>query len=475
MFCRPIPRPQRRCKAIHRNVRSYSKKDHIEVTSFELPDAIKQASAGIEAILDAQKGANKIISIDTSALHQPPAPRHPDKPKPNKLESSLADAITAVGPMSVANFMRQVLMHPEQGYYVTEEPFGTRGDFITSPEISQVFGELVGIWCVNTWMQLGKPASFRLVELGPGRGTLMKDLLRAAKSFPSFYKAINLHLVERSPRLKEIQAKALDCKETDPSNVSTQIKAQGNLPEIPINWHVLYEEIPHEEDDMPMILIAHEFFDCLPINVFQTTPQGWREVLIDVDSSESANQFRMVVMKGENTASSMMASFPLAEVGERIETSPESIILVQKISQRIKDKGGAALIMDYGGDKPFKNSLRAIKDHKFVDPLLDVGSSDLSANVDFGSLRIAACESGVSAIGSVSQSDWLHRMGIMQRMAILMQNAKNEAEENDIEMAYERLTSETEMGQTYRFLTVYDSKLPIPAGFEEVEMSENAQ
>ncbi|MDV7338052.1 SAM-dependent methyltransferase [Terasakiella sp. A23] len=357
------------------------------------------------------------------------------------LRNILYREIEATGPISVSDFMTQCLCHPKYGYYMTRDPFGAKGDFTTAPEISQCFGELLGLWAAITWQQMGSPKAFHLVELGPGRGTLMSDALRAVKMVPGFLEAAQVHLVEISPTLKEKQ------KET--------------LSDFDIIWHDSVTDIP----DGPAIFIANEFFDALPIRQFEKGEKGWAERFIDIDPDNDSLRF---VLQSDQAATALMPA-PLEDkesVGDRFEISIVSQSIAHMLADRIQNQSGAVLALDYGYAKPaFGETLQALKDHKYIDVLETPGEADLTAHVDFNTLGKSFTEGGAKVWGPMGQGEFLEQLGITQRMQALLENAKDD-QKDDIVAAHKRLCSPEEMGSLFKVICATHPNHPAPPAFE---------
>ncbi|WP_207456954.1 SAM-dependent methyltransferase [Azospirillum sp. SYSU D00513] len=366
----------------------------------------------------------------------------------DSLARHLARRMLVDGPMTVAAFMGEALGHPRFGYYMGRDPFGAGGDFTTAPEISQMFGELVGLWCVDTWARLGGPSPFHLVELGPGRGTLMRDALRAAAVVPDFARAATVHLVETSPALRARQKETL-----------------GGLPREPL-WHDRLDDVP----EGPMLLIANEFFDALPIRQVQKTSHGWFERLIDVepDSTEETPRFRFVLEAfGSSGARLVPGGLRGAPEGSVVEVSPASCAVARLIGERIATHPGAAILIDYGyaHGPAVGDTLQALRGHAYAPVLEAPGEADLTAHVDFASLAGAAREGGAEAFGPVDQGAWLTRLGIAQRAAMLKRNA-TPAQASGIDAALARLIGTDQMGTLFKALALASPGLGAPAGFE---------
>jgi len=362
------------------------------------------------------------------------------------LAHHLAARILLDGPLSVAAFMGEALGHPRFGYYMRQDPFGLSGDFTTAPEISQMFGELVGLWCVDTWARLGGPAPFNLVELGPGRGTLMQDALRAAALVPAFREAAQIHLVETSPTLRARQ--------------------RATLGTLPVTWHDRLEDVP----EGPTLFIANEFFDALPIRQIQKTNHGWFERLIDVDpdSPPDSPRFRFVLEAFGSSGSRLIPdSLRDAPDGSVVEVSPASQSVARLIGERIASAPGAALVIDYGyGHGPaVGDTLQALRKHAFAPVLESPGEADLTAHVDFASIAAAAREGSADAFGPVDQGAWLTALGIGPRADALKRTATPK-QAADIDAALNRLIAPDQMGTLFKALALTSPGLGAPAGFE---------
>ena len=357
------------------------------------------------------------------------------------LASHLRQLIERDGPISAARYMAEALTHPKHGYYMRGDPFGAAGDFTTAPEISQMFGELVGLWCVQWWNQMGRPASVNLVELGPGRGTLMADALRAARAVPAFRAAIEVHLVEISPALRAHQRAAL----------------KGLRP----CWHDRLASVP----DGPLILVANEFFDSLPIRQFQRAQDGWRERLVGLEPETGA--FRFVLdPRGDAAARLIPPAVRGAPVGAIAEASPAGLALAREIGERLTAAGGAALIIDYGHARSAPGeTLQAVRRHASHDVLAEPGTADLTAHVDFESLARAAAEAGARVYGPIPQGEFLEALGVGVRAEALIASA-TPAQAAGLRAACRRLTDPAEMGALFKVLALADPRRPAPAGFE---------
>ncbi len=361
------------------------------------------------------------------------------------LKDRIVRLIAAEGPISVADYMTLCLADPREGYYTRDEAgadqFGKKGDFVTAPEVSQMFGELLGLWCVDAWTGLlNKPATFHLIELGPGHGTLMEDALRAARVAPDFLAAARIHLVEISPSLKRKQRTA--------------------LAGLDVVWHDSFDAVP----DGPFLLLANEFFDALPIRQLVATPKGVAERRIGLDDAGTGLRFGLT--PGPSPWAKLLPqSLAGAPEGSVIELSPASLLLIQSIAQRIVRRGGAALVVDYGpaASEP-GDSLQAMRRHKKQSVLDDPGQADITAHVDFQALAKAAQAEGARALGPVAQGAFLQRLGIAERAGRLQEKADSQ-QSLDIALALRRLLAPEEMGTLFKALALVPRGQAAPAGF----------
>lgn len=358
------------------------------------------------------------------------------------LADLLRRRIAQAGPISIADFMAEALGHPDHGYYMTRDPLGAAGDFVTAPEVSQMFGELIGLWCAELWHGAGAPRPVRLVELGPGRGSLMADALRAARMMPGFADALSVHLVETSPILEAMQRHTL----------------AGHAAQ----WHRSLDAVP----DGPLLLIANEFFDALPVRQFQFTPDGWRERMVGL--AEDGESFRIGLAPDGTAAEALIPEGirAAARPGDVAEVCPAGISMMDALARRIASQGGGALIVDYGhAASAVGETLQAVRRHARHDPLEAPGEADLTAHVDFAALARAAREAGAAAHGPVPQGLFLSRLGIAERAARLARDATT-LQAHDIEAAQRRLIAAEEMGTLFKALAVVPQDAPAPPGFE---------
>lgn len=350
------------------------------------------------------------------------------------LRDILLARICRDGPLPLSLYMTECLLHPDHGYYSTRDPLGQAGDFTTAPEISQMFGELAGLCLAQTWLDQGAPASFVLAEAGPGRGTLMADLLRATRAVPGFHAALSLHLIEASPVLRAVQARTL---------------ARDD-----ITWHDSVDTLP----DAPLYLVANEFFDALPIRQFQRRGDGWRERCVGVRDG------RLVFGLSDPLALPQLAH-RISDTAENriVELCPAGTAIAATLGQRIADHGGAALIVDYGGWRSLGDTFQAVAGHAGADPLDSPGAADLTAHVDFGALARAAAPCAHS--GLTPQGVFLERLGITERARALAQSLHGAARTTHV-AAHRRLTHPDEMGTLFQVLALYRQGDAPPPGLD---------
>jgi NADH dehydrogenase [ubiquinone] 1 alpha subcomplex assembly factor 7 len=361
-------------------------------------------------------------------------------PLPLKLE--IQNRIRAAGPMPVSQYMELCLTHPRYGYYATLDPFGAGGDFTTSPEISQMFGELIGLWSASVWTAMGEPSSINIVELGPGRGTMMADFIRAAKILPAFRQAINIHLVETSRTLRERQKERL---------------ADADRP---IFWHAMLQDVPRA----PAIYLANEFFDAMPVTQMVRAPDGWHERMIDINEYGDF-KFDLSREPVRSFAQTIPRNLRDAPVGSIFEW--RSPVVALELGRRVRS-GGAALIIDYGHVRSaIGDTLQAVRRHRFDDPLTGPGLSDLSAHVDFEALTMSATSLGARAHGAVDQGSFLVTLGIDKRAAALRVDASPEVAAA-VGVALERLIApnQTGMGAMFKVLGLSDPSITILPGLD---------
>ncbi len=358
------------------------------------------------------------------------------------LEERLINLIKLKGPISIADYMSDALGHPHEGYYMRQTPIGAEGDFTTAPEVSQIFGELIGLWLVEAWQAMGAPEDFNLIELGPGRGVLMEDILRAARLRPGFAKAAQVWLLESSGRLRLEQQKRLKPTEAKPL------------------WADDYADI----SPGPSLIIANEFFDCLPIRQFERTSSSWRERLVGLDENEK----RLALTLGTVPPPPEFGLPDISEsqTGDIFEQSLVAQEFTADICKTLTEHGGHALIIDYGHmERGFGDTLQAVKDHKYWPPLASPGHADLTAHVDFEALGRIALEAGVSAHGPVTQGRFLDRLGLPLRVEALCKGVDGKKAE-EIRAGAARIAAPNAMGEIFKVFCLSSPSLPTPAGFE---------
>ena len=362
----------------------------------------------------------------------------------DSLQSEIKKLIKSSGPMPVWRYMELCLLHPHHGYYLSRDPLGREGDFTTAPEVSQMFGELLGLWAASAWKAIGSPPLLRLIELGPGRGTMMADALRALRVLPPLYQALSIHLVEVNPVLRAKQQATL----SGPREVS---------------WHDTIDEVP----DGPAIIFANEYFDVLPIHQAVKCETGWHERIVEVDDSGKL-AFGVAtepIPRFEVLLPPLVRAAPLGAV---FEWRPDAEIM--KITSRVRDQDGAALIVDYGHVRSdVGDTFQAIARHSFADPLKNPGQADVTAHVDFQALMRAADDLGARVHGPVTQGEFLKRLGIETRAMTLMAKAAPEVAE-DIAGAMQRLVGGGRggMGQMFKVLAISEPNLTSLAGFADL-------
>ena len=356
------------------------------------------------------------------------------------LGTIVADMIAADGPMPVDRYMALALGHERLGYYMGRDPFGRAGDFITAPEVSQMFGELIGIWCAAGWQMMDAPAEWNLIELGPGRGTLLADLVRACSVMPGLREGMKVHLVEMSPALQTMQAETL--------------KRAG----IEATWHDRLEDVP----DGQSLIIANEFFDALPVSQVQRQAGKWHERVV----GQTADGKLTFGLASDPVAPALVPSWAAgAADGDIAEFSPARDAVAREIGRRITKDLGAALIIDYGQTRSaVGDTLQAIRKHQFADVLVRPGEADVTSHVDFEALAGAITADGATAYGPVMQGDFLIKMGLKEREEML--RARADARQRiRLSKGAQRLVSGNQMGQLFKVLAVTHPDMPKPAPF----------
>jgi len=347
------------------------------------------------------------------------------------LDAEIRARIARDGPMPVSAFMTLCLYDPDHGYYLHRDPLGAAGDFITAPEVSQMYGEMLGLWAAEVWQEMGAPDVVQLVELGPGRGTMMLDALRAARAAPEFRRAVRVHLIEVSPALQQRQAETL-----------------RDVGDVPVRWHKALGDVPAG----PAIILANEFFDALPVHQAERRPSGWHERQIAVNaggelaftlSPEPLNDFK----------SYLPASVAKAPIGQIFEWRSDR--WATDVALRMRE-GGVALVIDYGhATSSTGDTFQAVRSHRYASPLAMPGHTDLTAHVDFAALAQAATAAGARVHGPVEQGVLLKRIGIETRTRAL-QGAIPEDKRGAVEAELTRLVGAgaANMGTLFKAIAI---------------------
>lgn len=358
------------------------------------------------------------------------------------LEQQLKSYIAAKGPISTRAYMEACLYDPQHGYYREGNPIGSDGDFITAPEISQMFGEMISIWCVLTWQAMGQPVPLQLVELGPGRGTLMSDILRSLSKIHPQFETISVHMVERSSTLRDQQVQNL---------------AGYDVPKF---WYDNLADVPL----YPTILIGNEFLDCLPIRQFIKTDKNWHERVVGLNEAGE-----LCFMVGSEVPGGMIIPSKLvdAEAGSIFEFCPDFSTVMQDVHRLADAHPTAALFIDYGFEGPkIGESLQAVKDHQTVSPFMLPGEVDLTAHVDFTALVALAVAHGLRAFGPRDQGAFLSQLGIGARAEILVQRATDDQAEK-LASDVVRLVAPENMGALFKAVTLTSRGVDVPPPFDK--------
>jgi NADH dehydrogenase [ubiquinone] 1 alpha subcomplex assembly factor 7 len=364
----------------------------------------------------------------------------------NPLAALLRRRIEADGPITVADYMAEALGHPSHGYYTRRDPLGRAGDFTTAPEISQVFGELIGLWWSVVWEAMDRPDPVNLVELGPGRGTLMADALRAIAGVrPQFAAAARLRLVETSPVLRRRQRQTLAAAH----------------PEIPSFWYRRIADLP----DGPMLAVANEFFDVLPVHQLLRAGDGWRERRVGMTADGQEFCFVDALAADPSLIETLPTSLADAVEGSLVELCPAAEACGEAIVGRLTRFGGAALVIDYGHrSSGIGDTVQAVRGHAYAKVLDSPGEADLTHHVDFEALVRAVTVGGARTYGPVPQTVFLGRLGIAQRADKLIREASPD-QAKDIRSGVHRLIHPREMGELFKVLAIAAPDLPSPPGF----------
>ena len=359
-----------------------------------------------------------------------------------ELFDHLKSRIESEGSLTVADYMAEALGNQNYGYYRKGDPLGKNGDFITSPEVSQMFGELIGLWSAICWQQIGSPSKINLVELGPGRGTLLVDAVRAVTGMPEYLDAIELHLVETSPVLVQHQIR----------NLSTLNKI--------CRWHENFGEVPNG----PFVLIGNEFLDALPVRQFVKTFGQWSERLIGLDKNGTCLRWT-TSSYGTDWEFPVPPALDGCDEGMIWEVCADAQDIVASISSAIMERQGIALFIDYGYVKQTGgDTFQAVQNHDFTDPLETPGEADLTAHVDFEAIKRVAVEKGVRVSGPIPQGDFLRGLGIEQRAGRIMTTA-TKRQQLYIHTGLSRLIDEDEMGTLFKVIALSHPNDVQPEGF----------
>jgi SAM-dependent MidA family methyltransferase len=346
------------------------------------------------------------------------------------------------GPISVAEYFTRCLHDPRDGYYANRPRLGEGGDFLTAPGVSQMFGELIGLWILETWTRMGRPSPVRLVEMGPGDGTLIADILRAARLLPDFLEAADLWLVEVSPPLRAAQA--------------------ARLAPLTPNWADRLDAVPA---GAPLILVANEVLDCLPAHQFVRTEGGWAERMVGLDEQGNLAFGLKPLGPSVDLRSTPPPQGEGLEPGTVVESSPAQAALGSEIGHRVARDGGAALLIDYGRDTPGPgDTLQALKAHAKVPPLAEPGQADLTVWADFPAVLAAALEAGAATGPILTQGAFLHGLGIEARAEALAATRPDQADK--LARQLDRLTGAAQMGQLFKVVCLSAPGLSPPL-FEE--------
>lgn len=359
------------------------------------------------------------------------------------IAEQLRQRIRNEGPLSIASFMTEALFDPRAGYYATKDPIGAGSDFITAPEISQMFGELMGLWAAQSWIEFGSPKPFHLIELGPGKGTMMADALRAGRAAPGFLDAVQVHLVEASAALKAVQARTL-------SQTGADIRWSNRLDMIPAG---------------PSLILANEFLDCLPLRQAVRKDGTWHERVVSL--KEDAFVFSLGAPLGVDEA---LIPDTLRDAPDLslVELRPGDQQVADMIAARFAEHAGRALFFDYGPASPeIGDTLQALRQHEKVDPLDNPGTADLTARVDFAGFTDHAQQAGLTAYGPMEQGEFLLKLGLEQRAAYLMEQSP--PHKAALARQIWRLTDAEQMGSLFKVVCLDAAGQPVPPGFARAE------
>ncbi|PCJ02848.1 MAG: SAM-dependent methyltransferase [Alphaproteobacteria bacterium] len=364
---------------------------------------------------------------------------------PDTLKEIILNEIKSHGAMNLGAFTSMALCHPEHGYYMNGDPFGAEGDFTTAPEISQMFGEVIGAWVIDVWMQMGQPSSVNLIECGPGRGTLMLDILRAGKSVDGFVAAVQIHFVEASEGLRQKQAETL--------------KGYN------VSWH---GDISDITGDIPCIILGNEFLDALPIEQLKRGEKGWQKRMVAVNDVQ---EFMFTWADAEKELTQCLPSKTVSH--KRYEVAPVRNQFISSCVDLLNASGGVALFIDYGyTTSHYGDTLQAVKKHEYVDVLKGIGACDITSHIDFDALSRHARGQGVHVEPIAVQGAFLTKLGIKHRLLALKNTAFKTKSLDDatvliktMEQSLDRLVDNAQMGDLFKVMCFHNGDDLKPAGF----------
>ena len=379
-------------------------------------------------------------TTSTSSSDTPKAPSNetmpypPPKPPMNLMEA-LQLRIRTMGPMTISDYMREIATHPFKGYYAKETVFGEQGDFVTSTEVTQMFGESLGVWIVNEWMKMGEPMPLQIAELGPGRGTLMADIVKTLNQLVKpLAPQSSIHLVETAAQMREEERKLLCVDGADETKHGSKVFWHDNIHSVPEGF---------------TFFIAHEFFDALPVNKFVKVDDTWHEILVDID--EEKDGLKLVKSKNPTPATKYIDP---DETKTEVEISPQTGLIVQAMCDRIASRGGGALIVDYGHYGEKGDTLRGFKKHKLHDFLQDPGQADVTADVDFKYVESKCDKNKVLFYGPQTQEKFLLQLGMRTRLEMLKESATTHRDKANLSKAYGMLLH-SDMGTRFKFCSIF--------------------
>ncbi len=363
------------------------------------------------------------------------------------LEEILKKRIIVSGPLSISDFISETNLNKNFGYYNKNLPYGKDKDFITAPEISQMFGEIIALWAIDCWNKMGKPKNFNIIELGPGSGTLMNDFLRTINSNKEFVKNCNnIFFFEASIFLKKIQKKNINKFNI---KIKKKIKWINNLNKI---------------NKLPFILIANEFFDALPIKQIEFTKTGWRERMINYDKKKKS--FHFSFSNNETLLEKFLPKKSKYKIGSIYEIPIKMMIFIDELFKKMKKEKSTCLIIDYVKNKTFGNSLKSIKKQKITKIFDAIGNSDISSHVNFNLFEKIAKKNKLNIFGPINQRNFLINIGILYRAKMLMNKANNKQKKmilNNLDF----LINNNKMGEIFHVISISNKNLNTIEGFNK--------